>query len=60
MNFEDYRGKKVTIKSTAQEGIVDSVTHKKGTGGGLAVIFLVKDVNGKIHTLMPHQLTLAV
>lgn len=60
MNFDSYRGKKVTIKSNNTEGTVDAITHKKGTGGGLAVIFLVKDINGKIHELMPHQLKLAV
>lgn len=60
MNFTDYEGKKVTIKSDKSEGTVHKVTHKKGTGGGLAVIFQVKDVNGKLHELMPHQLELAV
>lgn len=60
MSFAEYEGKKVTIKSNKTEGTVDKVTHKKGSGGGLAVIFLVKDINGKLYELMPHQLELAV
>lgn len=60
MNFDSYTGKKVTIKSTNQEGTVQSVTHAKGSGGGLAAIFFVKDDNGKLHELRPHQLKLAV
>lgn len=60
MNFESYKGKKVTIKSTDQEGVVESVTHAKGSGGALAAVFYVKDGNGKLHELRPHQLKLAV
>lgn len=60
MNFESYRGKKVTIKSNNQEGTVQDVTHKKGSGGGLAVVFFVRDPAGKLHELAPYQLNLAV
>lgn len=59
MNFENYKGKKVTIKSNSQEGTVESLVHKRGKGG-LAVEFSVRDTNGKLHALMPHQLKLAV
>lgn len=60
MNFESYRGKEVTIKSNNQKGTVQDVMHRKGTGGGLAVVFMVKDPAGKIHELAPYQLNLAV
>ncbi|HTJ52579.1 MAG TPA: hypothetical protein VL443_24155 [Cyclobacteriaceae bacterium] len=56
MTFEDYKGKKATIKSTEVEGIIDRVRHKRGADGSLGARFIVVDPDGKEHELMPHEL----
>ena len=55
MSFESYRGKPVTIKSTATSGVIDEILRYRGAGGGLAVRYVVKDAAGKVHELMPHE-----
>lgn len=57
MTFEEYKGKKVTIKSTDAECTIEYVRHKRGADNSLGARFIVIDANGKRHELMPHELT---
>lgn len=58
MNFEEYRNKKATIKSTEVEGTITDVKHKRGANNRLAARFIVTDDNGQEHELMPHEITI--
>lgn len=55
MTFEHYRGKTVIIISTGRQGTIKDLKHKRGSGGGIAVRFLVLDSSGGEHELMPHE-----
>lgn len=57
MTFKDYEGKRATIKSIEVEGIIKNVIHKRGADNKLGARFLVEDQTGKVHELMPHELT---
>ena len=56
MNFDQYKGKSVTIKSTGAQGTIVAVRLKKGSGGGMSARMIVIDIEGKEHELMPHEL----
>lgn len=60
MNFELYKGKKATIKSTGIEGVVVNIRHKRGADNSLGARFIVEDPTGKTHELMPHEILLQV
>jgi len=56
MNFENYKGKTATIKSTQVIGVIVNVRYKRGADNSLGARFEIKDEDGKIHELMPHEL----
>lgn len=56
MNFDYYKGKIATIKSTQTTGVIVNVRYKRGADNSLGARFDLKDNAGKIHELMPHEL----
>lgn len=56
MNFESYKGKSATIKSTQVEGTIIEVRYKRGWDNSLGARFHLEDPSGKIHELMPHEI----
>lgn len=60
MSLQEYRGKEVVIKSTSTTGKIKEVLMRRGSGGGLAVRFLVIDNAGAQHELMPHEIKFSV
>lgn len=56
MNFEDYKGKTATIKSTDVECVIINVRYKRGADNSLGARFIVQEPSGRQHELMPHEI----
>jgi hypothetical protein len=55
--LENFKGKRVLIKSLGVEGKIENVRHKHGADNVLGTRFDILDDNDKMHyELMPHEI----
>lgn len=57
MTFQTYKDRKVTIKSTGAQGTIEDVKHRRNSDGAMGARMMVRDEDGKLHELMPHEFT---